>query len=121
MRTFVLDAGRSHKFWNVELRGSDVVLSQGQVGRDGRIETRSFASAEQARAECDRLIAEKTAKGYVETTVPAQPTLPPAASLRDALERAILDDPSDVASHVAYADWLSEQSSPADLARAELI
>src|SRR5262249_52228958 len=84
-------------------------------------EARSFASAEQAREERDRLIQEKTSKGYVETTAPAQPTLPPATSLRDTLERAILDDPSDLASHVAYADWLSEQSSPIDLARAELM
>lgn len=121
MRTFALDAGRSYKFWNIDLRGSALVLAFGEVGRQGRSETRSFASAELARAEYDRLIAERLGKGYVETTAPEQPTLPPAVSLRDGFERAILADPMDLASHAAYADWLSEQESPADVARAELI
>jgi uncharacterized protein (TIGR02996 family) len=122
MRTFVLNDRGRYKFWDVELSGVEVTFSQGQVGRPaGRTETMSFASAEQARQEHDKLIKEKTDKGYVETTLPDVPALPPAASLRDALERAILDDPSDLAAHAAYADWLSEQSSPADAARAELI
>jgi uncharacterized protein (TIGR02996 family) len=121
MRTFVLNDRGRYKFWNVQLQGSNVVLSFGQVGRDGRSETRSFASPEEACQQCDKLIDEQTAKGYVETTVPDQPTPPPPASLRDTLERAILDDPADLASHAAYADWLGEQSAPADLARSELI
>ena len=122
MRSFVWNDRGRYKYWNVELQGSDVVLSFGQYGgRPGRGETRSFASPEQAREECEKLIAEKLARGYVETTQPDRPEPPPPASLRDSLERAILDDPSDLASHAAYADWLSEQTSPANVARAELI
>jgi uncharacterized protein (TIGR02996 family) len=123
MRTFVLNDRGRYKFWDIELTGASVTFSQGQVGRPaGRTETMSFASAEQARQEHDKLVKEKTDRGYFETTLPDVPALPPASSLRDALERAILDDPSDLAAHAAYADWLSEQpSSPADLARAELI
>jgi uncharacterized protein (TIGR02996 family) len=39
------------------------------------------------------------------------------AELRDALERAVLDDPEDVSAHMAYADYLAEQGDP----RGELI
>src|SRR4051794_19030094 len=122
MRTFVLNDRGRFKFWDVELTGSGLTFSQGQVGRSaGRTETRSFASAEEARAECDRLVREKIDRGYVETTPPGVPAPPPPASLRETLEHAILDDPSDLASHAAYADWLSEQPAEADRTQAELI
>jgi uncharacterized protein (TIGR02996 family) len=35
-----------------------------------------------------------------------------ASDLRAALEAAILADPDDLANHMAYADWLSEQGDP---------
>src|SRR5262249_26871912 len=51
-----------------------------------------------------------TAKGYRETTAVA--AAPAAGSLRDSLERALVEDPDDLASHMAYADYLSEQGDP---------
>lgn len=120
MRTFVFSDARSHKFWNIDLQGSDFTVSWGRVGTAGQSQTKSFASAEAARKEHDKLIREKTGKGYVETTAAAAPAAAPS-SLRESLERAVMDDPSDLASHAAYADWLSEQTSPADVARAELM
>jgi uncharacterized protein (TIGR02996 family) len=41
--------------------------------------------------------------------------------MRDALEEAILDNPDDVAAHAAYADWLTEQPAPQDVALGEFI
>jgi predicted DNA-binding WGR domain protein len=80
MRRFVLNDRGRYKFWNVELQGSTITFSQGQVGRPaGRSETRSFDSDEQARAECEKQIKEKTDKGYVEK-LPAVAELPPALS-----------------------------------------
>lgn len=35
-----------------------------------------------------------------------------ATSTGEVLERAILDDPNDIAGHAAYADWLTEQGDP---------
>src|SRR5262249_31162745 len=40
-----------------------------------------------------------------------------AASTENVLERAVLDDPDDLAAHSAYADWLGQEGDP----RGELI
>jgi uncharacterized protein (TIGR02996 family) len=42
-------------------------------------------------------------------------------TVRQALEEALAESPDDLASHMAYADFLSEQADPADQARGELI
>src|SRR5262245_23320090 len=41
--------------------------------------------------------------------------------LRDALESALVENPDDLAAHMAYADYLSEQPESASQARAEFI
>ena len=41
--------------------------------------------------------------------------------MREALEEALVDDPDDLASHMAYADWLSEQDDSKDRVRGEFI
>jgi uncharacterized protein (TIGR02996 family) len=41
--------------------------------------------------------------------------------LRQALEDALVSNPDDLAAHSAYADFLTESSDPADVARGELI
>jgi uncharacterized protein (TIGR02996 family) len=120
MRTFALDDGRSGKYWHIDLQGTQIHLAQGQLGGQGRTETHSVKTEEQAQRWVARLIQEHLEKGYFETTPPPA-GLPPAMGLRDALERAILEHPDDLASYAAYADWLSEQAAPADQARAELI
>jgi uncharacterized protein (TIGR02996 family) len=42
-------------------------------------------------------------------------------TLGEVLEEALVQDPHDRAAHMAYADWLSEQSDPALAARGEFI
>ena len=44
--------------------------SVGPASSAGQTQTKDFASSEKARAAADRLIREKTGKGYVETTPP---------------------------------------------------
>jgi uncharacterized protein (TIGR02996 family) len=107
MRTFEYSDARSHKFWNIERTGNAFTVTFGRIGSKGRSQTKEFPSEEGARAAADKLIAEKLAKGYRETT-PATP----APSLREAFERAILDEPDDPAGYAAYADWLQEQGDP---------
>jgi uncharacterized protein (TIGR02996 family) len=41
--------------------------------------------------------------------------------IRQGLEEALIADPDDLAAHMAYADWLSEQDDPKDRARGEFI
>src|SRR5215213_7674119 len=103
VRTFEYSDARSHKFWNIELQGKSFTVTYGRVGSKGQTQTKDFPSEDRARKEYDKLIAEKLAKGYRETTPAAQ-----APSLREALEAAILDNPEDRAAYAAYADWLQE-------------
>jgi DNA ligase-1 len=65
-RSFVLVAGTSSKFWEVEVNGCEMTTRWGKIGTAGRSATKSFADASAARAAADKLVAEKTADGYVE-------------------------------------------------------
>lgn len=65
-RYFECVENSSSKFWEIALNGSDLTTRWGRIGSDGQSKTKSFASAEKARAEYDKLLSEKTEKGYVE-------------------------------------------------------
>jgi uncharacterized protein (TIGR02996 family) len=106
MRTFQYSDAKSHKFWNIEVTGKSFTVTYGRIGSAGQTQTKTFPNAQKAQAEADKLVAEKTKKGYVETTVTA------AASEAEAFERAIRDNPDDVAAISAYADWLVEHDDP---------
>jgi uncharacterized protein (TIGR02996 family) len=106
MRTFQFSDAKSHKFWNIDLKGKSFTVTYGKVGTAGQTQTKTFPTPEKAQAEADKLIREKTGKGYVETTPKA------AASEVEALEEAVRADPHDRAAHSALADWLAEQGDP---------
>src|SRR5947209_6035053 len=118
MRTFTYSDARSHKFWNIELKGKSFTVTFGRMGTAGQTQTKEFADEAGAQAAADKLVREKLAKGYVETTPSAEPR---ASSLREALEQALVAHPDDLASHMAYADWLGEQEDPALRDRGEFI
>jgi uncharacterized protein (TIGR02996 family) len=103
VRTFQFSDAKSHKFWSVEVAGTELTVTYGKVGTAGQTLTKSFATPEKAQAEADKLIREKTGKGYVETT--------PKATTTDteAFEKALLANPHDIACWSAYADYLMEQ------------
>jgi uncharacterized protein (TIGR02996 family) len=106
MRTFQYSDAKSHKFWNIEVSGSGFTVTYGKVGAAGQTQTKSFATAEKAQAEADKLIREKLKKGYVETT-PRK-----TASLAEGFERALAENPDDLGAASAYADYLNEQGDP---------
>jgi uncharacterized protein (TIGR02996 family) len=106
MQTFQYSDAKSHKFWNIEVSGTSFTVTYGKVGSAGQTQTKTFASADKAQAEADKLIREKLKKGYVETTPKA------AASEAEAFERALAADPNDVAGWCAYADYLAERGDP---------
>jgi uncharacterized protein (TIGR02996 family) len=109
MRTFTYSDAKSHKFWNIELQGNAFTVTYGRQGTAGQTQTKTFPGAAAAQKEHDKLVKEKLAKGYRETTPAARPA---AGSLREALERALVENPDDVAAHMAYADYLQEQGDP---------
>jgi uncharacterized protein (TIGR02996 family) len=106
MQTFQYSDAKSHKFWNIEVSGTSLTVTYGKVGTPGQTQTKTFASAEKAQAEADKLIREKLKKGYTETTPQA------AVSEAEAFERALTADPHDLAAWCAYADFLAERGDP---------
>ena len=103
MRTFQFSDAKSHKFWTIDVQGSSFTVKYGKVGTAGQTQTKSFPSAEKAQAEADKLIREKTGKGYRETTPKAE------VSQAEAFEAGLLDHPHDIARWSAYSDYLTEQ------------
>jgi DNA ligase-1 len=65
-RYFELVEGNSSKFWEVRIEGALLTTRYGRIGTSGQSSTKSFASDGLARKEHDKLVAEKSKKGYVE-------------------------------------------------------
>ncbi|OAI48010.1 hypothetical protein AYO44_08110 [Planctomycetaceae bacterium SCGC AG-212-F19] len=107
MRTFEFKEGKSAKFWNIELAVKAFTVTYGRLGTPGQKQTKRFPDAAKAQAAHDKLVAEKLGKGYVETS--GKKAMSP---LQKSLEQAILDNPDDLATHAAYADFLTEQGDP---------
>jgi predicted DNA-binding WGR domain protein len=65
-RRFEFVGGNSAKFWQVTVAGTKVTVRFGRLGTDGQVQTKEFPSAEAASGHAERLIAQKSAKGYQE-------------------------------------------------------
>jgi predicted DNA-binding WGR domain protein len=65
-RYFEYQDSKSYKFWQVELLETTLNIKYGKIGTAGQEKISSFDSAEKAQKELDKLIREKTQKGYVE-------------------------------------------------------
>ncbi|MAT72637.1 MAG: DNA helicase [Planctomycetaceae bacterium] len=65
-RRFELRDGKSSKFWEISLAGEQHSVTFGRIGTTGQTRTKSFNDEAAARRDCERLIREKTKKGYVE-------------------------------------------------------
>jgi predicted DNA-binding WGR domain protein len=66
VRRLEYEGGGSAKFWESEVRDSELVVRFGRLGTDGQQNTKVFPDAAAAAKEQVRLIREKTGKGYVE-------------------------------------------------------
>lgn len=65
-RRFEFEEGGSAKFWELEQLGSDLHIGWGKRGTKGQSQVKSFASEAKADQAAQKLIKEKTGKGYVE-------------------------------------------------------
>lgn len=63
-RRFELIGGGSSKFWEIALSGSHVTVRFGKIGTNGQTSVKDLGSPEKAKKEHDKLVAEKTKKGY---------------------------------------------------------
>ncbi|MBI5497019.1 MAG: WGR domain-containing protein [Deltaproteobacteria bacterium] len=81
MRRFEFVEGTSSKFWCIDLQGTSFTVTFGRIGTAGQSQSKTFATPEKARAEHDKLVAEKVKKGYSEVgggTTPAPVAAPKA-------------------------------------------
>jgi DNA ligase-1 len=65
-RRFEFSKGSSDKFWEIKIVDKSVTTRWGRIGGDGQAKTKTYSSAGAAGAAADKLIEEKTSKGYVE-------------------------------------------------------
>ena len=65
LRRFEFVGGTSSKFWEVRVQGADVDTCYGRIGSTGQTSSKSFETAAQAAAHGEKLVQEKTRKGYV--------------------------------------------------------
>jgi DNA ligase 1 len=70
-RYFEFVDGSSSKFWEIWMDGKDVTTHWGKIGTGGQQKTKTFADDAKAKKEYDKLLAEKTGKGYAEKPRPA--------------------------------------------------
>jgi predicted DNA-binding WGR domain protein len=78
-REFHFQEGDSSKFWVIEVDGPRFTVRHGRLGSAGQTQTKEFKTDAEAKKAADKLIAEKTKKGYAEVS-PGQ--TPPAAPPR---------------------------------------
>jgi DNA ligase-1 len=65
-RYFEFSEGTSSKFWEISIDGASFTTRYGKIGTDGQQSLKEYASEALAQKEHDKLVAEKTKKGYVE-------------------------------------------------------
>jgi DNA ligase-1 len=68
-RHFEFVEGGSAKFWEITTTGNYVTVRFGRIGTQGQTQTKSFTDADSAARHAEKLIHEKTKKGYVESPV----------------------------------------------------
>ncbi len=125
MRRFEFSDGTSNKFWQIAQEGSDLHIQWGRIGTAGQSQTKEHGSDGAAKAEHDKLIAEKTNKGYAEVATdgiaapapaPKAAASPGVKAAAKAKEEAAPPAPR-VAVVIAEGDriaWPAELSAEAD-------
>lgn len=77
-RYFEFVEGSSSKFWEVWTEGANVKTRYGRIGSSGKITEKNEGDAPGAQMAFERLVAEKTKKGYRELNVKRSPAAAPA-------------------------------------------
>src|SRR5262245_40952997 len=80
-REFHLVEGTSSKFWAVSVTDCSMTVQYGKIGSSGQTQLKTFASTTEAQQAAEKLITEKSRKGYkeVDSAAPARAPAPEAA------------------------------------------
>jgi predicted DNA-binding WGR domain protein len=64
-RRFEFSQGNSNKFWEIAVNGAEVTVRYGRIGSQGQTNVKAFPDEAAAAKHAEKLVAEKTSKGYV--------------------------------------------------------
>lgn len=101
MTRYELVEGSASKFWEVAVTGDELTVRFGRIGTAGQTKTKTFADAAAAQREHDKLVREKTGKGYGlvddagTAAVTAAPAAAPAKAAKTAPPPPAAEDPVD--------------------------
>jgi len=120
MPRYELSEGSSNKFWEIELSGSSFTTTYGKIGSSGTTTIKQWPDAATAKKEHDKLVTEKTKKGYALVEDEALPKAKAGKAKKGAdggggsgenaaLAKEIDADPSNADAWSVYADWLQAQ------------
>ncbi|MBA3538387.1 MAG: WGR domain-containing protein, partial [Deltaproteobacteria bacterium] len=118
MPRYEFTEGSSSKFWQIDLKGESFTTTFGKIGTSGQTSLKQWKDAATAKKEHDKLVAEKTKKGYALVGKPAGKKAVKAAPAKAAaagnaaLEKQIDADPDNGDAWTVYADWLQSQGDP---------
>jgi predicted DNA-binding WGR domain protein len=87
-RRFEFKDGSSAKFWEIGVSGGTMTVRFGRIGTDGQTQTKKLGAGAAGAAE--KLIGEKTRKGYVEVGAAPRPT--PTRSKTDGAITKVLQE-----------------------------
>jgi uncharacterized protein YwqG/predicted DNA-binding WGR domain protein len=65
-KRFVFHEGKSQKFWFIQVKGKSLIVTFGALGSSGKTQTTSFETQDKCLKEANKLIFQKTGKGYRE-------------------------------------------------------
>lgn len=83
-RYFEFSEGTSNKFWEIDLEGASVTTRYGKIGTDGQMTLKEEGTPDKAQKLYDKLVKEKTGKGYVEKTAGGGSAAPAAVASKPA-------------------------------------
>ena len=67
MPRYEFSEGSSNKFWQIDMKGkTGFTTTYGKIGTSGQTSLKEYGSDAEAKKEYDKLVAEKTKKGYEE-------------------------------------------------------
>ncbi|HEU0030178.1 MAG TPA: WGR domain-containing protein [Kofleriaceae bacterium] len=69
-RYFEFSEGTSNKFWQIHIDGTSVLTKYGKIGASGQTTMKALPNEAAAIKEYDKLVNEKTKKGYEEKDAP---------------------------------------------------
>ena len=120
MARYELVEGTSSKFWEITLEGASFTTCYGRIGTDGQSTTKEWKSEAEAKKQYDKLVAEKTKKGYElaeggddeDGDEGDGDDEEGGGASNAALEKAIYADPDSPDGYLVYGDWLQGQDDP---------